>query len=83
MIIPNKYIKPSESIMYLSTIIIKQIGNKKYNVVDLWLEIKANNNITYNKYLQILIYLNIIGAINYNKKGTGCQFGSPRLLICQ
>ena len=58
MIIPNKYIKPSESIMYLSTIIIKQIGNKKYNVVDLWLEIKANNNITYNKYLQILIYLN-------------------------
>lgn len=70
MIIPNKYIKPSESIMYLSTIIINQIGNKKYNVVDLWLEIKANNNnITYNKYLQILIYLNIIGAINYNKKG--------------
>lgn len=69
MIIPNKYIRPSESIMYLSTIIIKQIGNKKYNVVDLWLEIKANNNITYNKYLQILIYLNIIGAINYNKKG--------------
>ena len=73
MIIPNKYIKPSESIMYLSTIIIKQIGNKKYNVVDLWLEIKANNNITYNKYLQILIYLNIIGAINYNKKGADCS----------
>ena len=45
--------------MYLSTIIIKQLGNKKYNVVDLWLEIKANNNITYNKYLQILIYLNM------------------------
>ena len=40
-------------------------------------------NITYNKYLQILIYLNIIGAINYNKKGAGCQFDSPRLLICQ
>ena len=51
LIIPNKYIKPSESIMYLSTIIIKQIGNKKYNVVDLWLEIKANNNITYNKFV--------------------------------
>lgn len=69
MIIPNKYIKPSESIIYLSTIIIKQIGNKKYNVVDLWLEVKANSNITYNKYLQILIYLNIVGAINYNEKG--------------
>lgn len=69
MIIPNKYIRPSESIMYLSTIIIKHIGNKKYDVVDLWLEIKANSNITYSKYLQILIYLNIIGAINYNKKG--------------
>lgn len=69
MIIPNKYIKPSESIMYLSTIIIEKIGNKKYDVVDLWLEIKKNSNITYNKFLQILIYLNIIGAINYNKKG--------------
>ena len=69
MIIPNKYIKPSESIMYLSTIIIEKIGNKKYDVVDLWIEIKKNSNITYNKFLQILIYLNIIGAINYNKKG--------------
>lgn len=69
MIIPNKYIKPSESIMYLSTIIIEKIENKKYDVVDLWLEIKKNSNITYNKFLQILIYLNIIGAINYNKKG--------------
>lgn len=40
MIIPNKYIRPSESIMYLSTIILKQIEDKKYDVVDLWLEIK-------------------------------------------
>ena len=69
MIIPNKYIRPSESIMYLSTIILKQIEDKKYDVVDLWLEIKKSSNITYSKFLQILIYLDIIGAINYNKKG--------------
>ena len=69
MIIPNKYIKPSESIMYLSTIVLQQIGNKKCNVVDLWLKTKANSNITYNKFLQILIYLNIIGTITYTEKG--------------
>ena len=55
--------------MYLSTIILKQIEDKKYDVVDLWLEIKKSSNITYSKFLQILIYLDIIGAINYNKKG--------------
>lgn len=69
MIIPNKYIKPTESIMYLSTIIITQIGNRKYNIMDLWLKVKINNNITYNKFLQILIYLYTIGVIVYTEKG--------------
>ena len=69
MIIPNKYIKPYESIMYLSTIVLDKLENKKYTVVDLWLKVKKDSSITYNKFLQILMYLNIIGAINYTKKG--------------
>ena len=69
MILPDKYIKPSDSIMYLSTIIIKQIGNKKYNIMDLWLKIKAKSDITYNKFIQILIYLYTIGIIVYTEKG--------------
>ena len=69
MIIPNKYIKPTESIMYLSTIIITQIGNRKYNIMDLWLKVKTNNNITYNKFLQILVYLYTIGVIVYTEEG--------------
>ena len=69
MIIPNKYIKPSESIIYLSAMVIKQIGEKKYNIIDLWLKIKENTKITYNKFLQILIYLYTIKAINYTEKG--------------
>lgn len=69
MIIPNKYIKPSDSIIYQSTILIKEIGNRKYSVVDLWIKIKKNSNMTYNKFLQILIYLNITGIINYTKDG--------------
>ncbi len=28
---------------------------------------KKSSNITYSKFLQILIYLDMIGAINYNK----------------
>ena len=49
--------------------LLSEIEDKKYDVVDLWLEIKKSSNITYSKFLQILIYLDIIGAINYNKKG--------------
>jgi hypothetical protein len=69
VIIPDKYIMPSDSILYMSTIILKKLKNKKANIIDLWLEIKRESGMTYNKFMQILIYLNIIGVLNYTEKG--------------
>ena len=70
MILPDKYVKPSESLMYLSSIVIKYIDNKECNITDLWLEIKKDNTkLSYNKFLQILVYLYTIGVISYTEKG--------------
>lgn len=69
MIIPDKYIMPSDSMLYMSTIVLKKLKNKKTNIIELWLEIKREGFITYNKFVQILIYLNIIGVLNYTEKG--------------
>lgn len=69
MIIPDKYIMPSDSILYMSTIILKKLKNKKVNIIDLWIEIKRETGMTYNRFIQNLIYLNIIGALNYTEKG--------------
>ena len=57
-------------IMYVYSVDVKKLViNNKDTDLKAFAKKTANNNITYNKYLQILIYLNIIGAINYNKKG--------------
>lgn len=69
MIIPDKYIMPNDSILYMSTIVLKKLKNKKINIIELWLEIKRESSITYNKFVQILIYLNIIGVLKYTEKG--------------
>ena len=69
MIIPDKYIMQNDSILYMSTIVLKKLKNKKINIIELWLEIKRESAITYNKFVQILIYLNVIGVLNYTEKG--------------
>lgn len=70
MILPNKYIEPQHSLLYVGAILIKKIDRKKYNVNDLWLNLKKENkSLTYNKYIQTLIYLFSIGSINYTEKG--------------
>lgn len=69
MIIPDKYIMPNDSILYMSTIVLKKLKNKEINIIELWLEIKRESAITYNKFVQILIYLNVIGVLNYTEKG--------------
>lgn len=70
MILPNKYIKPAESIIYKSTIIIKNLDNKRMNITDLWLKIKKNNlRMSYSNYIHIIIYLYSIGIISYTDRG--------------
>lgn len=70
MILPSKYIEPKYSLFYMGAILLKKIGNKKYDIIDLWYSIKRECGImTYNRYIQTLIYLYTIGSINYTKKG--------------
>ena len=69
MILPNKNIEPKYSLFYTGAILLNIIKDKKYNTIDLWLLVKKNNRMTYNKYLQTLVYLFSIGSINYTKKG--------------
>lgn len=69
MILPNKNIEPKYSLLYLGAILLKIIEKRRYNIIDLWILMKRNYVITYNKYIQTLVYLFIIGAINYTKKG--------------
>lgn len=70
MILPNKYIEPKYSLFYSGAVLLKKLNNKKYNIIDLWILIKKDNNeITYNKYIQTLTYLFSIGSINYTQKG--------------
>lgn len=69
MIVPSKYVRPEDSIIYLSAKVIKYLENKKYNIVDLWFKVKAKNEITYNKFIQILIYLYTTGIITYTENG--------------
>ena len=70
MILPDKYIKPSESYIYISTLVITELKDYRYSITDLWLKIKnKNKKLSYNKYLQIIIYLYTIGLISYTEKG--------------
>lgn len=69
MILPNKNIEPKYSLFYLGAILLEKINNKKYNIIDLWLLVKKNNIMTYNKYIQTLAYLFSIGSINYTEEG--------------
>lgn len=70
MILPNKYVEPKYSLFYSGAILLEKLNNKKYNIVDLWLQIKKDYKlITYNRYIQTLIYLFSIGSINYTEKG--------------
>lgn len=70
MILPSKYIEPKYSLFYMGAILLKKIGNNKYDIIDLWYSMKKEYNImTYNRYIQTLIYLFTIGSINYTKKG--------------
>jgi hypothetical protein len=69
MILPNKNIEPKYSLFYSGAILLKIIKNKRYNIIDLWILVKKDKIMTYNKFIQTLVYLFCIGSINYTKKG--------------
>ena len=71
MILPNKYVEPSQSLFYLGAITLNIIERKKISLVDLWINFKKNTKekISYTRFLQTLVYLYSAGIISYTKEG--------------
>ncbi len=71
MILPNKYVEPSQSLFYLGAITLNIIERKNISLVDLWINFKKNTKgkISYTRFLQTLVYLYSAGIISYTKEG--------------
>jgi len=71
VIMPDKYLEPSQSLFYLGAIILNILENKNINIVDLWLQFKNDTKecFSYTRFLQTLVYLFTINAISYDKRG--------------
>ena len=77
MILPNKYVPISDSIIGISALILEILGNNNMTIDELWE--KFNNNIkqnkkikntpSYNKFVLSIIFMYITNMINYSKKG--------------
>lgn len=76
MLLPEKHINLSESILGLSGFLLKFIINNPLNVDDIW--IKFNKSIkdqeypayhSFDNFILALDFLFMIGAIDFDKKG--------------
>ncbi len=77
MILPNKYITISESLIGLSACILDIISNEKYTVEQIWDKLNKeyiNNNKlkykpNYSKFILTITYMYMSQMINYDDKG--------------
>lgn len=77
MILPNKYICMSESLIGLSACILDIISNKRYTIEEIWEKInkryvdtkKIKYKPNYSKYILTITYMYMTQMINYNEKG--------------
>ena len=77
MILPNKYIAISESLIGLSACILDVISDKKYTVEQIWEKLnkdyiqskKLKYNPSYSKYILAITYMDMSQMINYDEKG--------------
>ena len=77
MILPNKYITISESLIGLSACILDVISDKRYTVEQVWEKLnkdyiqskKLKYNPSYSKYIITITYLYMSQMINYNEEG--------------
>lgn len=76
MLLPEKHINLSESILGLSAYLLKFIINSPLNIDDIW--IKFNKSIkdkeyptyhTFDNFILALDFLFMLDAINFDKKG--------------
>ncbi|MFJ6264119.1 MULTISPECIES: ABC-three component system middle component 6 [Lysinibacillus] len=77
MILPNKYVNASESLMGLSALILNCIGKKTMPIDKVWksfekkyvINDKLNNPPTYQKFILTINFMFIVGMIEYTDKG--------------
>lgn len=77
MILPNKYITISESLIGLSACILDIISNNKYTVEEIWDKLnkhyiengKLRYKPNYSKYILTITYMYMLQMINYDKEG--------------
>jgi hypothetical protein len=77
MILPNKYVKPSQSLLGISALILEMIGDKRYQLDYVWYSFKEKyicsgslkSDISYNKFILCLTFMYMQKMINYDKNG--------------
>ncbi|EOW9530209.1 ABC-three component system middle component 6 [Bacillus cytotoxicus] len=77
MILPDKYIMNSESLIVLSALVLDVLGHKKKPPENLWQDFKKkylkkktlDHFPTYYKFILTLNLMFIIGIINYDEEG--------------
>lgn len=77
MILPNKYISNSESLIGISACILEIISNKYFTIEEIWEKLNdkyIKNGIlkyipSYSKFILTITYMYMTKMINYNEKG--------------
>lgn len=75
MILPNKYITLSQSLIGISSIVLNALGDKKITIEKLWDKVckyydkKKLKRLTYQKFLLTLDFMFITNMINYSDRG--------------
>jgi len=76
MILPNKYVSLSESIIGISAIILDILGSKECHIDELWKQFKKtikekNLKVTpsYHKFVLTINFMYLTKMIDYNKNG--------------
>lgn len=71
MVLPDKYTEPNNSLFYLGAYVLKIVANRKVELAEIWNKFKkeTSNTISYNRFLQTLVYLYSIGSITCSKEG--------------
>lgn len=77
MILPNKYVSNSESLMGIGALILSVIGKKTIPIDKLWKSFekkyiktdRLNNHPTYQKFILTLNFMFIVGMIEHTDQG--------------
>lgn len=74
MFLPNKYMDVSKTLIWYGAIVLKILGSNEISLDNCWDSFKEffdkrKDGVTYNKFLNSLTYLYIIGAIEDNGEG--------------